>query len=142
MSSTPTETDDVRHLRSDIDRLRTQIDDDRKAITVGLNEERASWRSIAKELGDISGSLRVLLEDRADFKNIIIRVFSRLDNCDSRDSMLSERIGGLESKLLATEARIGVVNQGSSTLVNRLWQLAQVVIVGVIVAVMSLVMKK
>lgn len=141
-----TEADDVRHIRYDVERLRTQMEEDRKAnnamreddrkvYNAQRKEEHEAWTSVVKELSSISGSLKVLLDDRMEFKSLVARVFSRLDHCDARDSLLSERLGILEAK-------VNTVDKNADNSGARTWDIVKYVLIAVIGAILAVVLKK
>jgi chromosome segregation ATPase len=125
---------DMRHFRSEIDKIHTQIATDRREANQAFTDERNSWRSIAAELSKISGSLQVLLNDRLEFKETVARVFSRVDNTDKAVGDLITRVSVLEESTL-TLAK----NQDSTN--NKLWSVVSVVLVLVITAVVMSVRK-
>ena len=94
---------DINSFRTELNHMQAQHNMDRNAFTAALQEERTSWRNISAELANISGSLRVLLDDREDFKQTIQRAFSRLDTTDKTIAMLSERMASLEANHRSTD---------------------------------------
>lgn len=141
-----TEAEDVRHIRGDVERLRTQLDedrrthqavrdDDRKTHEAQRRDEQDAWRSIVAELSSISGSLKILLDDRNDMKGLVTRVFLRLDTTDARDALVRERLGVIE-------ARISSIDKSANTSGARTWDVVKTVLSVVIGAMITLTIFK
>ena len=94
----PHNNQDTPSLRSELLRLCDSIEKDRE-----------NFIALTRELSSISGSLKVLLEDRAEAKNQVQRMYSTLDN--------------LKERMTAAETKLASMSTSQTNTSQRAWQI-------------------